>query len=411
MPYLDTYFDNYSAYADAPGPIIVPPVISPINPELLLATDRFWAALADHHDIHIRCEVITGPEDEPIDISPYFSGGTLTVAKTDIRRVGTISFDDQDDGIIQIVPKTPDSLLAPYGNELQLWYGIPFADGTTESIPIGRFRIIKPTAQWPKVTLELRDRAWNIQKSLLEDSYTIAKGTPVSDAIRALAQFVYPQVVMDIPEVSEVTPKMVIDAFEDPWAHLQDMAVSVGHELFFDIVGTMVMPSEQDLLDIDPVWTFDGVTQPDASNNIALYDPEISWDTEDAVNAVVAVGESASNAKPVRGVAKDTDPNSPTRYGGKFGRHVMSVSSVTLTSDGQAQTLARTTLQRNMGLAEAITIPTLPIPLEPGVPIRIRKDELGIDSTNQVDSYPFPLGPGTQSIQTRMRRVVLGGDP
>jgi hypothetical protein len=194
------------------------------------------------------------------------------------------------------------------------------------------------------------------------------------------------------------------------------MATACGMTLFFDPLGVCVMRPEQDLIDLDPVWTFDGrpyvpgeTYDPDRWSNLALYDLEHTWDTGDTFNAVVATGESTSNDTPFRGVAYDLDPASPTFYGGKFGRRPTFWTSPLITSTGMASSSARTMLQKQLGLAESLTIPLSPHPgLEPGQPVKVLRPDMGIDTIHQVDHYTLPLGAGAGQLDTRVRRVVLG---
>jgi hypothetical protein len=413
MPYKDLYHDAYAAYADPPDTGVIPlPTISPVDPGLLLAGDRFWRALRSSHAIVIHVEVLTGSGQPPVDVSQFLdaSKSSLDVSRQAIRRSGTLSFAGTE-----IVPTTADALLAPYGNELRCWYGIPFPDGTAEYVPVGTLRITKTAVKPSRVTLEVSDRAWIVQGARLEQSYSIAKGTPYSEAISALLAYVYPDVEMDIPDVPSSTPALLYDAEADPWDALQQMATACGYMLYFDPLGVCVMRAEPDLIDVDPVWTYNGSGEvhddydPDDWANLALYDTEHTWDTSEVYNAVVAVGENTSNDKPYRGVAYDLDPASPTFYGGKFGRRPLFWSSPLFTSSGMAAVGARTRLQSQTGLAESLTIPASPHPgLEPADPIRVVRPELGVDTIHQVDHYPLPLGPGSQQLETRVRRVVLG---
>lgn len=377
-------------------------------------SDRFGLLLRDSHETVAKVEVLVGASQEPVNITNYFTDGLIEVARQEIRRYGAITFIDRGDGT-QIVPTGPDSLLAPYGNELRVWSGMVFPDKTEEYVPVGTLRITKIVAKYPYVTVTLNDRAWIVQGAALEDSYTIPAGTNYSEAIQALLVAAYPQATYDIPVVSDATPLIVIDAFEDPWKHLQDMAVAVGHQLFFTPMGVCVMRPEQDFVDLDPVWTYDGKPNanipydPNDWANLALYDQEHTWDTEGVFNAVVAIGENASNSVPARGIAYDTDPTSPTLYGGRFGKRLTPVSNSLLTSNGQAEVFARTTLQGMVGLAESLTIPAIPHPaLECDDSIKVIRPELGINTIHQIDHLTVPLRRGTQTIDTRLRRSVLG---
>ena len=377
---------------------------------------RFAALLADGHELAVKVEVLAGPDADPVDITPYFTDGSLDVSRQAVRRSGTLSFADKGDGTA-IIPTGPNSLLAPYGNELRIWSGLRFPDGTEEFVPVGTLRITKPVVRYPSVTVELSDRAWVVQGARFEDSYTIPSGTNVGEAIRAGLVACFPQAVTNFADVSDVTGQLIYDAAADPWDSFQQLAQGIGHQLYHDPLGTCVLAAEPDQVDVPPVWTYDG--KPNASlpydpqdwANLALYDQEHAWDTDGVYNAVVATGESTDLAAPVRGVAYDSDPTSPTLYGGKFGKRPLFWSSPLLLSAGQAELAARTMLQKQVGLAESLRIPAVPHPaLECGDPILVVRPELGINTLHLVDHFTLPLraGGGAQTIDTRVRRAILG---
>lgn len=376
-------------------------------------SNRFREQLADGHTTTVRVEVLTDEISAPIDISAYFSSGSLDVSRQAIRRSGTITFEDHDG---TITPKDPDGLLAPYGNQLRVWSGVIFPDGTEELVPVGTLRITKVRSRYPNVTVECFDRAWIVQGASLETPYQIAKGSDYDQAIRDLLLDRYPQASFDIPNVAEATPLLTFDADSDPWEHLQAMAQAVGYQLYFDPLGTCLMVPEQDFLAVEPVWTYDGKPlaklpyDPADWTNLALYDQERELDTDQVFNVAVVTGESTSNTVPFRGIARDLDPTSPTVYAGKFGiRPAPPWSTPLAASQGMVDAAARARLQSQTGLAEALHIPAVPNPaLECSDPIMVIRPELGVNTIHAIDHFTLPLRAEQQVIDTRVRRAVLG---
>jgi hypothetical protein len=101
---------------------------------------------------------------------------------------------------------------------------------------------------------------------------------------------------------------------------------------------------------------------PDEWANLALYDELLTWDAGDAFNAVIITGTSSSNSTGFRGEAYDTDPHSPTRWLGPFGKKPLFENSELITSNGQALRKAQGRLQQVAGLAESLSIPAVPNP-------------------------------------------------
>lgn len=382
--------------------------------------------VSDAYRRHITTEhqvttvVMAQPDlDAPlVDMSAYFVNGSINVARQSVRRSGTLTF--TDDGTGAAIPKTPDHPLAPYGQELAVSHGLVYPDGTEELVPVGMLRITGVNVRYPLVTVTVNDRAWTVGRAQLEKPRTIGKGTNYVTAITNVLTTAYPQIVLTMPaDIEHNTPLIVMDEQADPWEQAQSMATAIGYELSFDPLGACHMVSEDDLADLTPVWTFDAKPSAglpiDLSDwyDLALYDMQADYDTEGAYNAVVATGESTSNTAPVRGVAYDADPMSPTRYGGRFGKNPLFWSSPLITTTTMASASARTLLQKHIGIAESITIPAVANPAyEVGDPVLVRKDELDMNAIHVLDAFNIPLrADTTQSLSTRMRRVVIGFDP
>jgi Domain of unknown function (DUF5047) len=375
---------------------------------------RFDAAVTDGHERTVRVEVLTGPQAAPVDISEFFTGGSLDVSRQQVRRSGQFTF--TDDGTSTVTVTSQGDLLSPYGNELRVWSGIRYWDGTEELLPVGTLRITGATMRYPTTTVEVSDRAWVVAGAKLEAPYQIAKGQDYDAAMAELLLLRYPAAVFDFPNVAATTPLLNFDTGTDPWDELQKMAAAVGFGLAFDVLGMCRLLGEQNV--DSPVWTYDGGPadlpyhrDDPAWSNLALYDMQRALRTDDAYNVAIVTGESTSNAAPALGVARDLDPTSPTYYNGKFGIRVADpVSSPRVTSAAQAGAAARRRLQGLIGLGESLTMPAVPHPgLDVDDAIIVIRNELGINTVHVLDQFPLPLraADGAQTLATRVRRLVL----
>jgi hypothetical protein len=382
-------------------------------------SDVFRAALIGGHQTTTRIEVLPdGDDTSRIDLSDYLTDGSVDVSRQQIRRSGSLTFTDRDlSGLI--VPTSADSLLAPYGNQIRVWSGISYDDGTEELVPVGTFRITKATSRYPNCQVDISDRAWIVSNAKLTAPYQVALSTPWDEAVTTLLGNIYPGCPTDIPtlEFDTTTPRITLDEQADPWDAMQQWMAGIGYALYFDPLGVATVAYEVGLATADPVWTYDGTTpaavpyDPADWANLALYDEALTWDTGDAYNAVIITGSSSSNAASVRGEAYDTDPHSPTRWTGPFGRKPLFENTELVTTNGQALRKAQGRLQQVAGLAESLSIPAVANPaLEVGDMIHVLRPELGIDTAHMLDRIPVPLRGGTQTLETRVRRVVVSGD-
>jgi len=381
-------------------------------------TERFRAALVGDHQTTTRVEVLLGgDETQRVDLSDYWTDGSIDVSRQTVRRSGTLTFVDGDASGL-IVPTDRDSLLAPYGNQLRVWSGIAYDDGTEELPCVGTFRITKSSSRYPMCTVTVSDRSWVVSNAKLIRPWHVAWGTLWDQAIIALLVDRYPGVPVDIPSVeyTSTTPRLTLDEEADPWAAAQKWAASIGYALYFTPLGVATIVSEIALAAADPVWTYDGKPQADSPydpadyTNLALYDETDDLDADAASNGVIITGNSSSNSAAVRGEAYDNDPDSPTRWGGPFGFKPLFENSELVTTNGQAGQLALGRLQQVGGLAEALQIPAVcNSALEAGDQARVIRPELGIDTVHMLDHFPVPLRGGEQRIDTRVRRVVVTG--
>jgi hypothetical protein len=371
------------------------------------------------HERTVRIEVLEDPDGGPIDITEFFVDGQIDLGRNEIRRSGTITFEDDGSGLI--TPKTPEDLLAPYGNELRCWSGFRYPDGTEELVPVGTLRIDRTTTSYPRTTVQLKDRALNVQRFKYEKTKVIAAGQLWDQVVADILLDRYPDAQFDFNVHTDITtPRLVIEMATDPWAWLQASALeTLDCQLFPDQMGVFQLRPEETVGgDLPPAWTFDGRTQiapPLAESqwgNLALYGDELDWDTTEMFNAVVMTANNpANNDVPFYGIAKDSDPQSPTRYGSKYGFHIDFQDSDRLTSNQQCANAAKTRLQQIAGIPEALTLPAIPHPaLDIGDALRVIRPELGHDTIHLLDGAPFPLrskaAAGGQVITTRVRRVV-----
>jgi hypothetical protein len=382
-------------------------------------SDRFRTAILDGHDTTVRVEVLLGGDElQIVDLSNYFTDGSLSVSRQEIRRAGSLTFVDHDSSGL-IVPTGQDSLLAPFGNQLRVWSGVNYGDGTEELVCVGTLRITKATSRYPACTVDVADRAWIVSNAKLEAPYQVALGSAWDQAMLNLLGDRYPACPADIPAVDfdTLTPRVTLDEQADPWEAMQKWAASLGFALFFNTLGVATIESEVGVVVGDPVWTFDGTPNagvpydPTDWFNLALADEERELDSASTYNAVIISGTSSSVSTSVRGSAYDNDPASPTRYGGDFGKKPLFESNELITTSMQANRAASGRLHQVAGLAEALTVPSMFNPaFDVGDVVSVIHPGLGVNASHVLDDVSIPLRGGTQTLKTRVRQVMVSGD-
>lgn len=342
-------------------------------------SDRFLARLAESHMPVTRVQLFltTG---QVVDVE--HTGGSVAVDRSQaIRRTCTVTCADPT-----LIPRTPSDQLATYGARLRIARGVSYSDGTTELVPLGVFRLDSVNGDLSMGPVTLQGKA--LEAVVADDKFTTAytaTGTVVG-AITALIQRSLPTAdvissIVDIPIGSRV-----FDVEADPWAGCQEIAAAAGAEVFTNADGVFVIATLPDLAAATPVWQVDAVEGGVyISGNRAM--------TSDAVfNGVLARGENTADAvAPVSALATDDDPNSPTYWGGPFGRRPLFYSSSTLITGAACAAAANLKLAAAKAPNASGDFSSMPNPaLEPGDVLRVTHRD-GTKELHQVASFSVPL--------------------
>jgi hypothetical protein len=364
---------------------------------------RFQAAVAASHFVASKVELLVGGAPV-LDLSAagVVVDGSVSVDNAPVRRSGSLSLVDEP-GVF--IPGYADDLLAPAGNEVRLWRGIDYRDGTDpELVPIGTLRFVVTEVAWPQISLECYDRAWAIAGATLENTLNIPAGTNYLTAITNILTVAWgADLPTNFPDTDEVTATLVFEPETDPWEIARELTANLGMVLFFDPMGVCQMAPEPDPATDPPVWAF---ADTDAEN-LALPGMKAVWDGT-GNNAVIVVGENSDSDAVYRSVVYDQDPNSPTRYGGPFGKRPITIRDEKVTSQFQANLRARKELLARLGLAQTVEIPSIVNPaFEVGDVAYCASAVNKIDQLSILERFAVPLRhSGTMTLEARARQVV-----
>lgn len=296
-------------------------------------------------------------------------GTVLTVSD------GSVSMDSTRDIIrtcsLELTP-TPTltnqaiyNLVKQPGIEITIWRGLQI-NGSTELVPLGVFstdeaeqsQTISSTVRWTG-----SDRSKKIARARFLDPYAIASGTTLAAAGTALLQSRLANVSCDFSNVTEtINVNIAFDAGADsnPWKSVRDLFADYGYYLYFDGLGTARATAILDPATVTPVFDFGSGT------TAMVLDGTAKTSLEGVYNGVVVTGEGTDIDPPVRAVAWDTDPTSPTYYLSGFGQVPYFFTSAVLTTLAAAQKAANTLLARLKGRFQQLSFPTIVNPaLEP----------------------------------------------
>lgn len=348
-------------------------------------SDRFLRTVITSHAIAVEVIVCT-PGVFQTGVNP--TGTVLELLSGDVKLVGAQDVRSTIDCEVHGAgwePK-PGQLITPYGNELFARRAVEYGNGEREWVSLGYFRM-NATDQSPTTDSPIRisgsDRMVGIVESELLSPVSFPASATFADAFSALVLEVYPTASIEYDFVA-ATDQLGRAHFadEDRYQFLFDLANSRGKIMYFDYRGVLVVKSPPD--PTVPVF------EVGAGTGGILISLARSINREGVFNAVIATGDAPDTNAPVRAVARDMEPTSPTYWDGPFGKIPKRLSTPFITNTTNAADAASAELLKVVGLPYSADFSAVPNPaLEPYDPINVKTDA-GIE-THVLDTLTIPL--------------------
>ena len=308
------------------------------------------------------------------------------------------------------MPTDPTSLLAPFGTEIFLEFGVvttaAVVDQATQAIitpaviswtPIGLLDIATTTVDDTTVdltvTLDVYDRSWVIsQRSFLQPYNIPATPSGLFEAeIQQLLNLVWnesnnaPGLIFNIAQTDPPTlvPGASYNQGDDPWDACQDMASACGYELFFDVNGVVTGYPIPDPTTTPITWNFNDdptvIYGDPGTGSAALFGGVYSTPVEcqnqmtrDGISndfyvagtgSQTAPGSASGYEVPALARASDTNPRSATYIYGGVGDVPTFTSSNLVLTNAQALAMAQNLLQNSISASWQITVTYPPNPI------------------------------------------------
>lgn len=368
------------------------------------ASAELKTAIRGNHVAIAKAEIWNQDQKlQTLDISE----GSVTVSTTNsIRRTCSLKLlSDRTNNAI--VPDSGFDALSPFGNELRVYRGVQFDDGTQEYVPLGIFRIvdvdITDTNDGVSIEVEGEDRSIIVSRNKWTGPYQMLSGT-LEASLTALLQNRYVDIKTNFPTTNVTIEKVILgtDKQDDPWKDAVYIAQLVGYDLFFDVDGVCTM-KQFPILDEGVV-----VASYNESNATTATRVSRTISSRETYNGVIYVVEGSEVATPLRVEVWDEDTTSPTYRYGVFGSVPITVESNIVTTSNDAIKAATALLNTYIGAQESVELDSIVDPtLDVNDVIYIKAQGAKVDRLAIVDEISIPLEPqGSQSIQTRIVRVV-----
>lgn len=387
--------------------VAIPPMPINLAPVLISAegaSERFSEALTRGYKICLVIQVLDGTNGQVLAELDTVETGAVTLDSSAAIR-GRCDLTIVDDGLRDLIPTTPQDMLAPYGNEIRLARGIRYPDGTAEAVELGVFRMrqVNPEDSGASSTIQITglDRWSRLTDARFEQTWVIPAGTNAVTAIRNTVLDAYPDCPLDLGTTNITLPQKLGERGGDRGTFVQDIAWSIGSELYFDGTGTLCRRPLAVATDNNR-WTIR------EGEGGALLKVGRAWDAERVYNKVIVSGEPIDDALPVCATALDNNPQSPTYYYGKFGKRPRFYVSQMITTEQQAGLAAAGILAKSLGTSQQVTFDQMVDPtMEPGKVVRIMRERLGLDEKHVLDTLTIPLAArDSMPGRTRVTEVI-----
>jgi len=345
-------------------------------------TARFLDAIVESHTP--ATEVVLFRTDGTVETLPHVGGSVSVDRGSQCRRTCSVTITDT-----ALIPRTSTDKLAVYGAQLRISRGVAYSDGTSETVPLGVFRIDEVSGDVDEGPVTIAGKG--LECMVADDKFTApykATGTAVG-AVTALIQRSLPTAeIVNLATDASIGPR-TWDIEGDPWAAVQEIAAAIGAECYCDADGVFTIAELPDPATATPVWTIS------AGEGGAYVSASRGMNADGVFNAVLARGENTeTNVAPVSALVVDTTDGSPTLWGGPFGKRPMFYSSATLTSGSACTAAATLKLRAAVAPNATADLSSLPNPaLEPGDVLRIVYPD-GTAELHQVQSFSVPLDLG-----------------
>lgn len=370
---------------------------------MLPASALALEALKGPHEVYTRVEVWREGV-QLVESLPIIDGGVRATLQSRVTRTLNLTLPPE------WFPESASDTLAPFGAEVRAFRGVSIGGNTTHPEyvwPVFRGPIDEVGwATGSAVSCTCVDRAGDVATADFLAPVSVSAGDRLHARVREfISEAADDAEFAEFTLVDRILPTLAWD--ENRGRALDDLAATAGGFWYALADGRFTLT---------PVpWVYsDGVVDLTLDDeNPILRDASIAYRRDGVHNMIVVRAERTDGSRPDRYVTRVTDPVSPIRFGGPFGRRPMHHSVQGANNGAALQLVGETLKQRSQALAETWGATLVPFPpLELG-------DLLYLDvegptgkrrrSRQVVAGFNLPLT-GTSDMSLDLRALVPPGE-
>jgi hypothetical protein len=351
------------------------------------------------HQITVRGELIWN--NVVIAAVPIVDGSVSGDRQSVVRRTLNAEVDPR------MAPTSLQDQLTPYGAFIRVFRGIRYPNGFVQEYPVFSGRVDSVDFGREHSVVAASDLGAFVSDARFEKPYTATRNLTIVDQMKAIITDAYAAATFTINASSagKITTPATWD--RERAEALDNLAGTISAEWYASADGTFHIDPIAALSVSQALWIVD------AGDTGVAISHSTQLDRQAVYNAVVVNGEPPDGQVPAYGVARDTDPNSLTRWGGPFGKVPKFFSSQFITTNAQAQAVAASMLVDAVSSSRAVSVTCVPNPrIRVGDVIYVT-ERLGSDWDGMyfVNSLTMPLGPDSvMSMVCKMAADAIPGD-
>lgn len=286
-----------------------------------------------------------------------------------------------------LFPRRTTDLLAPYGNELRVFRGVRYGNGSPDEFPIFTGPIMRARPpQRGQVTIEASDNSARVAGAGFLAPLASQAGDLVVDEFERLVLDAYPAARFGTH--SNLTARVPVLAYDnDPGTAADSLAETAGAFWYCLADGSFVIRRVP--------WTVAPTSAPivlrDGPGG-TLISGYPDRNAASLVNRVTIVSDRTDGAPASWATAQDDDPTSPTFVNGPFGVRSTRIRVTGATNQGQLLALARQLITRTRVRSDSWAITCVPdASIELGDPLDVTYQ--GEQALQLVAGFSMPLNP------------------
>lgn len=339
-------------------------------------------ALMYPHMATARAELFYG--NVKVGDLPIVSGSVRADRGSSVRRTLDMEVDPR------LAPSEVTSKLTPYGSRVKAYRGIRMPDNTVYEFGVFEGRVESVEFGQSSVSIRGSDRGADIVDARFEIPYSSTLNIKVTDQMTAIIVDAIPGAIVNVDPACPTGIITTPATWDRERAEaLDNLAQTIACDWWARPDGTIrIGPTPANVTTTDPEWIVD------SGDLGVVITRTTSLDRASVYNAMVVNGEPPDGGVPAYGVARDTDPNSPTFYGGPFGKVPKFFSSQFLTTDAQAQAVANGMLVDGLSGNQSVNVDCIPNPdLMVGSVVLVSTGDGDFDGLYYINSFSLPLDP------------------